>query len=376
MRNAKREFHCKKSILLKEMNYFAKLLEDGKSIIEVHSDLEVFEKLMGYCFLRDIELGKQLQYLIYFGIDHKNMVSILISSNFLGMGTLEKKCLDFFHSHAQEILKLPIHFNCLNPALKGFISERFSPLELYFLKDPKDKLKSDLYKEKITEISFLNRYNICLICKSFFRIDEAAPCSFRVPTLDKEGKIYRKHMIDDLFKIEDWIAAVFLKSDCDWERCFWWFWAFTSKMECLICKNEFGALLINSCCQHPKPASSSINRLCRQCQKPLHPFVPFEIERGCRHIAHITDDTSDTYTIFNTVKHLIIREELSDINKPCNHNQDLQMSTLTPDFFQSYQTIGKSGNNISFLKSKVIYQREADKIKMQSIIEFIKDGAR
>ena len=59
VRNAKREFHCKKSILLKEMNYFTKLLEDGKSIIEVHSDLEVFEKLMGFCFLRDIDLGNR-----------------------------------------------------------------------------------------------------------------------------------------------------------------------------------------------------------------------------------------------------------------------------------------------------------------------------
>ena len=56
-RNAKRDFHCKKGILKKEMSYFNRIL-DAKSSIEVHSDLEVFEQLMGYCFNKEIHLGR------------------------------------------------------------------------------------------------------------------------------------------------------------------------------------------------------------------------------------------------------------------------------------------------------------------------------
>jgi hypothetical protein len=54
-KNVKRDFHCKKAVILREMKYFAPIIiqadqsSDGFLDIDVHSDVQVFEALVDFC---------------------------------------------------------------------------------------------------------------------------------------------------------------------------------------------------------------------------------------------------------------------------------------------------------------------------------------
>lgn len=68
------------------MKYFEQYLQDAQSIedidISVHCDIKIFEWLMKY--LKDNEEP---------ALDLKNVISILISSDFLGMQKLVDECI-------------------------------------------------------------------------------------------------------------------------------------------------------------------------------------------------------------------------------------------------------------------------------------------
>jgi hypothetical protein len=106
---AKKDFYCKQHILLREMKYFSEYLNDRTARnyvdIDVHCDIEVFEWLMSY-------ITKQRPTL-----EPRTAISILISSHFLQMATLEDICLMYVHDHINEIVKVPIDMNCINKAL-------------------------------------------------------------------------------------------------------------------------------------------------------------------------------------------------------------------------------------------------------------------
>jgi Domain of unknown function (DUF3342) len=77
-RKMNKDFKCEKNLLLSQMKYFEQYLQDAQSLddidISVHCDIKIFEWLMRY--LKDNQEPK---------LDLKNVISILISSDFLGM---------------------------------------------------------------------------------------------------------------------------------------------------------------------------------------------------------------------------------------------------------------------------------------------------
>lgn len=75
----------------------------------------------------------------------RNVISILISSEFLGIDDLIEKCLVFVSNHLEDVVKLPIEMGCLNTNLLDRLSTKVSLMELAALADPKDKLSSKLY---------------------------------------------------------------------------------------------------------------------------------------------------------------------------------------------------------------------------------------
>ena len=50
-------------------------------------------------------------------LDLKNVISILISSDFLGMGGLVGECVKFIRENLSDVVRLPIDMNCLNTNL-------------------------------------------------------------------------------------------------------------------------------------------------------------------------------------------------------------------------------------------------------------------
>ena len=102
--------------------------------ISVHCDIEIFKWLVH--FLHEPSEPK---------LDLKNVISVLISSEFLGIDDLVEKCLVFVNNYLEEVIKLPIDMSCLNQSLIDRLAAKVGLSELATLRDPKDKLTSKLY---------------------------------------------------------------------------------------------------------------------------------------------------------------------------------------------------------------------------------------
>ena len=82
--------------------------------ISVHCDVEIFEWLFQYIHNPDQSPR----------FDASNVVSILISSDFLNMGEdLIEKCLHYVSRHLNDILALPLDFSCLNDKMVSRLAE-------------------------------------------------------------------------------------------------------------------------------------------------------------------------------------------------------------------------------------------------------------
>ena len=136
------------------MKYFEKYLTEASSVddidISVHCDIKIFEWLIKYLHqkeklaktaakngvapnifaakhipykkrtseerqlekLQDLEDAKNIQ--IQPVLDLKNVISILISSDFLQMQELVNECISYVISNLHDVVRLPIDMNCLN----------------------------------------------------------------------------------------------------------------------------------------------------------------------------------------------------------------------------------------------------------------------
>ena len=85
-------------------------------------------------------------------LDLKNVISILISSDFLGMQKLVNECVKFIKEKLCDVVRLPIDMNCLNSNLIKKIAKEVTMDELVNLKDKRDKLSSKIYMKKLEEL--------------------------------------------------------------------------------------------------------------------------------------------------------------------------------------------------------------------------------
>jgi hypothetical protein len=86
-------------------------------------------------------------------LDLKNVISILISSDFLGMQKLVDECVKFIRDKISDVVRLPIDMNCLNASLIKKISQIVTIDELINLRDRKDKLTSKIYMKKLEALT-------------------------------------------------------------------------------------------------------------------------------------------------------------------------------------------------------------------------------
>ncbi|MEQ2178132.1 hypothetical protein GOODEAATRI_010823 [Goodea atripinnis] len=70
-----------------------------------------------------------------------NVISILISSEFLKMDTLVEECIQYCHKHMSAIVATPCNMNCINSNLATRIAELFNHNEADDIRDKKDKFK-------------------------------------------------------------------------------------------------------------------------------------------------------------------------------------------------------------------------------------------
>lgn len=121
-RKVNKDFTCEKELLVTHMKYFEKYLTEATSVddidISVHCDIKIFEWLMKYLKQKD-QIEKGLPMTVPDDgtgpkLDIKNVISILISSDFLQMKGLVQECIDFVIENLHDVVRLPIDMNCLN----------------------------------------------------------------------------------------------------------------------------------------------------------------------------------------------------------------------------------------------------------------------
>lgn len=121
-----KDFVCSRDILVREMCYFAEHLSSeapqpwDEVDISVHCDIPVFEWLMQYAKQGMLSgpCGEPLtEPLPAPKLEVENIVSILISSEFLRMDGLVEECLVYCRDHLSAVLASPCNMGCINDKL-------------------------------------------------------------------------------------------------------------------------------------------------------------------------------------------------------------------------------------------------------------------
>jgi len=167
LRQIRKDFFCKQSQLLEHMKYFEACLAgvspDDEVEISVHCDIKVFEWLAEY-----MDGSQQVS-----SLDTKDVVSILISADFLQMNALVDECIEKMYTSLSEILALPLDLGCLPERLVMSLAQRFDENTLEKLQDSHDRLKSRLYAHKLRELLSAEA-NVLFCCNRCHRLFTAA----------------------------------------------------------------------------------------------------------------------------------------------------------------------------------------------------------
>ncbi|XP_042171206.1 uncharacterized protein KIAA1841 isoform X2 [Oncorhynchus tshawytscha] len=150
-KNLKQDFMCPRDLLINEMRYFAEYLSVDTQRweevdISVHCDVQIFDWLMNYVKRHKMAVDGDHDKP---KLEPSNVISILISSEFLKMDTLVEECIQYCHKHMSAIVATPCNMNCINSNLAADMSDLFSHNEADDITDRKDKFKSKLFQKKI-----------------------------------------------------------------------------------------------------------------------------------------------------------------------------------------------------------------------------------
>ncbi|XP_072024179.1 SANT and BTB domain regulator of class switch recombination-like [Amphiura filiformis] len=301
-KNVKRDFQCPRDLLIVEMRYFAEYLSTEAQRweevdISVHCDVQIFQWLMRYVKRNSIEtMGMEMPKL-----EPTNVISILISSDFLKMDSLVTECIHYCHKNMSAIVATPCNMNCINDRLCVRIADLFTDIEADAVKDKRDKFKSKLFCKKIEKLfesngaaSTLHR---CSFCKRYLtkNLQSKLSCLPSRMSIDGRGNISYHHQRDTNWDINEFVLRIRneLKS---WREVYWRLWGVVNCLTCSRCKQVFACSELGHCCYHPEPAkfNSSLETHMSNaigmygcCEQSTLRFDPLEQNVGCQVKDHI-----------------------------------------------------------------------------------------
>ncbi|XP_035982053.1 uncharacterized protein KIAA1841 homolog [Fundulus heteroclitus] len=314
-KNLKQDFTCPRDLLVKEMRYFAEYLSVDQQRweevdISVHCDVQIFDWLMNYVRRNSAGEGNKDKP----RLEPSNVISILISSEFLKMDTLVEECIQYCHKHMSAIVATPCNMNCINSNLATRIAELFNHNEADDIRDKKDKFKSKLFQKKIERLfdpnhqnkdspgnaSTLYRCGLCLklLTKDTERKISCLPGKINV---DVRGQIVYTHTRQKSWDVHEYLPALYeeLKS---WVLVYWRVWGTINHLTCSRCQQVFVCAELTRCRYHPDSVlypgmaaekgwhGAGIYPCCNQ--RVLR-FDPTGIPKGCKmrdHIVNVPDE--------------------------------------------------------------------------------------
>ncbi|OXB63052.1 hypothetical protein ASZ78_014819 [Callipepla squamata] len=327
-KNLKEDFVCPRDLLISEMKYFAEYLSvDAQRWeevdISVHCDVHIFDWLIRYV-KRNTQDGEAYEIPT---LEPANVISILISSEFLKMDSLVEECIHYCHKNMNAIVATPCNMNCINANLVTHIADLFTHNELEELKDKRDKFKSKLFCKKIERLfdpEYINpdsRGNAatlyrCCLCKKLLtkETERRIPCVPGKINIDQHGNIVYVHIRDKTWEVHEYLIGLHeeLKS---WRDVYWRLWGTVNWLTCSRCNQSFLCTEFSHCQYHPQPVlypgvasalGSTGTGVYPCCNQKILRFDPTTLPKGCKVRDHVTrneDGDSLSSKILNDLLH-------------------------------------------------------------------------
>uniref|UniRef100_A0A8C0YA19 SANT and BTB domain regulator of CSR n=1 Tax=Cyprinus carpio carpio TaxID=630221 RepID=A0A8C0YA19_CYPCA len=343
-KNLKQDFVCPRNLLVKEMRYFEEYLSVDPQRwdevdISVHCDIQIFDWLMNYV------------------TKDSNVISILISSEFLKMETLVEECIQYCHKHMSAIIATPCNMNCINNNLAGRIVDLFSHNEADDLKDKRDKFKSKLFQKKIERLfdhgyenhdspgnaSTLYRCGLCLKLLTK-ETERKIPCVPNKINIDARGNIVFNHTRHKAWEVHEYVNGLYeeLKS---WVLVYWRIWGTINFLTCSRCRQAFLCTDLGQCKYHPEtvvyPGIGADHRwhgigLYPCCNQKVLRFDPSSMPKGCKirdHIVSAADggdcnDHNVNSTQTRILNDLLLHREAVCVPERSDYNNFLQKKNI------------------------------------------------
>nr|XP_039259376.1 uncharacterized protein KIAA1841-like [Styela clava] len=313
-KNLRQDFTCPRDLLIQEMRYFAEYLSvDSQRLeevdISVHCDIHIFDWLMRYVKRNSglVDAADKPK------LEPSNVVSILISSDFLKMDSLVEECIGYCHDNLSQIVSTPCNMNCVNEKLTERIASRFSHVELEEVKDRKDKFKSKLFCRKIEELfspsvssdspgsaSTLFRCNFCRRVITLEQKD-AIPCTNTRMCINSRGMLSYEHEPDTSWDVSNYVLNLHeeLKK---WGLVYWRLWGVVNHLTCSRCEQTFQLCDFGQCHYHAErpqfrqlldmQVSDHAVGLYPCCNQRILRFDPTGVIKGCRLRDHVVTPTN------------------------------------------------------------------------------------
>ncbi|XP_061482464.1 SANT and BTB domain regulator of class switch recombination isoform X1 [Rhineura floridana] len=308
-KNLKEDFVCPRDLLISEMKYFAEYLSvDAQRWeevdISVHCDVHIFNWLIRYVKRNT----KEYEVHEIPTLEPSNVISILISSEFLKMDSLVEKCINYCHKNMSAIVATPCNMNCINSNLLTCIADLFTHNEVEEVKDKKDKFKSKLFCKKIERLfdpeyqnpdsqgSAATLYRCCLCKKLLIKDTERRiPCVPGKINVDQHGNIIYVHIRDKSWDVHEYLLSLFeeLKS---WRDVYWRLWGTINRLTCSRCNQTFLCTEFSHCQYHPQPVvypgvastlGSTGTGVYPCCNQKVLRFDPAPLPKGCKVRDHV-----------------------------------------------------------------------------------------
>ncbi|XP_063774298.1 SANT and BTB domain regulator of class switch recombination isoform X2 [Pseudophryne corroboree] len=308
-KNLREDFVCPRDVLISEMKYFAEYLTTDAQRweevdISVHCDVHIFNWLIKYVKRNSNEMDKQ----DVPKLEPGNVISILISSEFLKMDSLVQECIDYCHKNLSAIVATPCNMNCINANLLTRITDLFTHNEADDIKDRKDKFKSKIFCKKIERLfdpeyknpdspaSAATLYR-CWLCKKLLtkEVEQKIACLPGKINIDQYGNIVFFHIRDKTWDVHEYLTGLNeeLKS---WRDVYWRLWGTINWLTCCRCKQTFLCNELSHCQYHPEPAvyvsaasppDSPGTGVYPCCNQRVLRFDPAQLPKGCKVRDHV-----------------------------------------------------------------------------------------
>lgn len=341
-KNLKEDFTCPRDLLITEMRYFAEYLsveaQRWEEVdISVHCDVQIFDWLMKYVKRGLHDKSKSGMEEKKPKLEPNNVISILISSDFLKMDSLVTECIHFCHENMSAIVSTPCNMNCINDKLVTRIAKLFNHNELDAIKDRKDKFKSKLFCKKIEEMFDPRMSNLlgnastmfrCIACGKLLTADSQSKlhCIPNRMMVNYRGKVSFVHSRDHSWDINEYLLG--LREEVkSWKDVYWRLWGAVNVLYCYRCGQHFSCSELGHCNYHPMNAdfsnvgctSTKIVGVYPCCQKKVLHFDPCFETSGCCVRDH--KPTLSTSQSTPTVENIISTED------PANEKKNGEMTS-------------------------------------------------